>query len=62
MKNPAAVSLGRRGGIASAAALTAEQRIARAKRAGRAKRLKCECGHCPTCYQREYKRRKRGAK
>jgi len=49
--------IGRRGGEARAAKMTAKQRSASAGKAGSFKSLKCECGKCSTCYQREYKRR-----
>jgi uncharacterized ferredoxin-like protein len=31
----------------------------RGTRSGGVAKLKCECGKCRTCYQREYRRRKR---
>ena len=70
-KDPGAVSLGRKGGLASAAALTPEQRRARASKAGRASagtRLKCEHPMTPAgmlgclrCYNR-FKRRESRAR
>ena len=51
--------IGRKGGKAVSAALTPEQRREKGRRAGASKVLKCTCGHCPTCYQREYQRKRR---
>ena len=58
-----ATESGRRGGLASAKALTAVERSTRAKHAASARKLKCECGKagCITCYRRAYKRRARQA-
>jgi len=61
-KDPTAIARGRLGGLAAARNMTAAQRSERARKAGHGRKLKCTCGHCPTCYQREYHRRWRAAR
>jgi len=58
-KDPAAVARGRLGGLAAARNMSAAQRSDRARKAARGRKLKCTCGHCPTCYQRLYQRARR---
>jgi hypothetical protein len=68
-KDPNAVALGRKGGRARVpkgfSMLSPKQRREIARKGALARqggKLKCECGKCSTCYQREYRRRKRAKK